>query len=143
MWIFLAIFHFHVKCLWHLKVTQPIMCFWINLVNIYLRQPNIFVILPHWTFISSSVDFVVSPVEDLVLGLTSQNFENLPFSPVHCLIHPRVLRRVCYESADTCTAKTNVWSNSDLWINSSYTKITKTTEWNFILKWHLDQRLKA
>ena len=58
----------------HLKVTQPFMCFWLNQVYLFLSQINIFINSPRWIFISSPVGFVISPLENLLLGLTPEKF---------------------------------------------------------------------
>ena len=70
-----------LKIFWHLKVTQPFMCFRVNQVNMFLSQSNIFISSPRWIFISFPVGFVVSPVgffislvENLVIGLTPEKF---------------------------------------------------------------------
>ena len=72
----------------HLKVTQPFMCFWLNQVYLFLSQINIFINSPRWIFISSpvgfvvsSLDFLISPVENLLLGLTPEKFWKFDIFP--------------------------------------------------------------
>ena len=58
---------FHMAFL-HAKVTQPLLCFWDNLV---------FFISPPGIFMSSPIGFHVSPVEKLLAGLTPENFKKV------------------------------------------------------------------
>ena len=57
------------------------MCFWVNQVYMVFSQSNIFINSPRWIFISSPVGFfvslggfLISPVENLLLGLTPGKF---------------------------------------------------------------------
>ena len=70
-----------VKIFWHLRVTQPFTCFRVNQVYMFLSQSNIFISSPRWIFISSPmglfvspVGFLITPVENLLLGLTPEKF---------------------------------------------------------------------
>ena len=65
-----------------------------------LCQSNMFASSPRWILISPPVGFVVSPmaflispVENLLLGLTTEKFENLAFSPVSQAVPNGVLRQ--------------------------------------------------
>ena len=53
-------------------ITQLFLYFWVNQVYMLLRQRNIFVSSPRWVFISSPVGFFISPVENLLQGLTPE-----------------------------------------------------------------------
>ena len=59
---------------WHLKVTQPFLYFWVNQVYIILSKCNVCASSPRWIFISSPVDFLVSPAENVLLGLIPEKF---------------------------------------------------------------------
>lgn len=68
--------------------TQPFMCFWVNQVYMFSSQRNIFVSSPRCIFISSPVDFVISQVgflislvENLLVGLTPENFWKIYIFP--------------------------------------------------------------
>ena len=64
-----------LKIFWHLKVTQPFICFRVNQVYVVLlSQSNIFISSPRWIFISSPVGFLISLVENLLLRLTPEKF---------------------------------------------------------------------
>ena len=72
--IFLKIFS-------HVKVTQLFLCFWVNQVYMFLSQRNIFASPPRWIFISfpvgfvvSLVGFLISSVDNSLLGVTPENF---------------------------------------------------------------------
>ena len=58
----------------HLKVNQSFLCFRVNQVYMLFKSVNICVGSPRWIFISSPVVFVVSPIENLFLGLTPENY---------------------------------------------------------------------
>ena len=78
------IFH---TAFWHLKVTQPLLCYSVNLA---------FVSSPSRIFISSPIGFHASPVEKLLPGLTTEKFEDFICSPVTQAV-PTGLLRHCVE----------------------------------------------
>ena len=57
------------------------MCYRVNQVYMFLSQSNIFSSSPRWILISSSMGFVVSPVENLLLGLTPEKFRKFGILP--------------------------------------------------------------
>lgn len=63
-----------LSTLWHLKVTQAFLCFWVNQVYILLPHRNVFVSSSCCVFISFLVDFVVFLVTNSPQGLTLKNF---------------------------------------------------------------------
>ena len=90
---------------WHLKVTQPFMCFRVNQVYMLLSQSNIFVISPRWIFISSPVGFVLSQVgflicsvEDSLIGLTPKKFWKFSIFPSESSSPYRVTEKRCVET---------------------------------------------
>ena len=109
------------KIFWHLKVTQPFMCFRENQVCMLLTQSNIFISSPRWIFISSPVGFVVSPVgflislgENLLLGLTPEKFWTFGIFPLSQAVPTGVMRqgvkeetskKVCLEIEDWKTSE--------------------------------------
>lgn len=68
---------FHIA-FWYLKVTQPLLCFWVNLV---------FVSSHAWVFMSWRIGFHASLVKKLNPGLTRKLFESLKFSPMTQAVH--------------------------------------------------------
>ena len=66
---------------WQLKVTQPVLCFWINQLYMFLNQRYVFVSSSHCFFMSFMVGFVVTPVENILLGLTPEKFRKFGISP--------------------------------------------------------------
>ena len=89
------------------------MCFWLNQEYMFLSQSNIFINSRRWIFISSPVSFVVSPVENLLLGLTWKSFENLTFSPMSQADTTEVLR----QGVTTLATLSYLHSNSFLAVN--------------------------
>ena len=81
--------------LMHLKVTQPFVCFWLNKVYMFLSQSNIFINSPRWIFISFPVGFVISPVENLLLGLTPEKFWKFGIFPGESSSHHRGTETGC------------------------------------------------
>ena len=78
-----------LKVFWQLKVTEPVMCFRVNQVYMFLSQSNIFISSPRWIFIFSQVGFVVStvgflisPMKTLLLSLTPEKFWQFCIFPV-------------------------------------------------------------
>ena len=55
--------------------------YWVNQLYIFLWLAQ-YICQVTYHIISSPVDFVVSPVENLLLGLNRENFVNFKFSPI-------------------------------------------------------------
>ena len=66
---------------------------WINLIFNIIIHLIVHIFLTSWILKSSLVGFIVSPVENLFLGLTPENFWNLTFSPVRPAVPTGVLRQ--------------------------------------------------
>ena len=72
------------------------MCFWVNQVYLFLSQSNIFINSPRWIFIPSRVSFVISPVQNLLLGLIPEKFGKFGIFSIFPRIFHGVLRQgVC------------------------------------------------
>ena len=60
------------KAFWHLKVTQLLLCFWVNLV---------FVSFSVWIFISPPIGFLDASTVEKLLDLTPETFWKYYISP--------------------------------------------------------------
>ena len=70
-----------LQILWHWKVTQPFLCFWVNQVHMFLVSVIYFISSPRWIFIWSPVGLLISPMENLLLGFTPEDFWKFDIFP--------------------------------------------------------------
>ena len=72
LWVNLTFSWIIHKAFWHLKATQLLLCFWVNLV---------FVSFSVWIFISSPIGFLDASTVEKLLDLTPETFWKYYISP--------------------------------------------------------------
>ena len=101
IWQIIQFFEKICKIFWHLKVTQPFMCYRENQVCMLLTQSNIFISSARWIFISSPVGLLIFLGENLLLGLTPKKFWTFGIFPLSQTVPTRVIQQGVKEKTST------------------------------------------